>query len=143
MEQNYSSTDHEFLALTESVKKFRPYVFGCHYTVYSNHKALGSMLMSVPANSHHARYLMTLEEYDFDLQYKLGSKNLVADIISHLTPPTCSISVIDSDSWPQDQEQDAILGLDSLKRGCIKTGFSFDSNDILVTIANMSFPKPK
>ena len=141
---NYSTIDHEFLALTESVKKFRPYIFGCHFTVYSDHKALGSMLTSAPANSRHARYLMTLEEYDFDLQYKPGSKNTAADIISRLTP-TCSISVIDSDSWPQDQEQDAILGpiRASLKRGCIKTGFSFDSNDILCYYGKYVVPKTK
>ena len=141
-ELNYSATDREFLALVESIKKFRSYVFGRRFTVFFDHKPLGPMLASAPANSRHARYLMTLEEYDFDLQYKPGNENATADIISRLTP-TCSIFVTDYDSWIKDQAQDAIFGPihARLKRARIQMGYSFDSNDILCYYDKYAFPK--
>ena len=142
-ELNYSVTDREFLALVESIKKFRPYVFGRRFTVFSDHKPLGPMLTLTTANSRHARYLMTLEEYDFDLQYKPGNENTTADIISRLTL-TLSIFATDKDSWIKDQEQDAIFGpiRERLKRPYSDGIFFLTQMTSSATMANTLFPKP-
>lgn len=39
-EKNYSTTEREALALVEGIKKFQPYLFGCKFTVITDHSSL-------------------------------------------------------------------------------------------------------
>ena len=84
-ELNYSATDREFLALIWAIKNFRSYLLGRKFLVLTDHKALLPMLRSKPMNSRHARYQLSLEEYDFELRHIPGSENHVADALSRLT----------------------------------------------------------
>lgn len=83
-QQNYGATDREFLGLIEGVKFFRPFLFGHKFTVVTDHKALTSILDKEPANSRHARYRQLLEEYDFEIVYIQGKKNVIPDALSRL-----------------------------------------------------------
>lgn len=86
-ELNYSTTDREFLALTWAVKNFRPYLLGRKFLILTDHQPLISMVRNKAMNSRHARYQLTLEEYNFDLRHIPGSENYVADALSRLTSP--------------------------------------------------------
>ena len=39
-ERNYSATDRELLAVVLAIKRWRPYVFGNHTTVRTDHQPL-------------------------------------------------------------------------------------------------------
>lgn len=81
-ERNYSTTDREFLALIWGIQKFRQYLYGRSFSCRTDHKPLTSIIKASPMNTRHARYLMTLEEYDFSLEYVPGSANVVPDVLS-------------------------------------------------------------
>lgn len=107
-EVNYSTTDREFLALVETIDHFRHYLLGRPFVVYSDHQALSYMVKGTPTNSRHARYLMRLEEYDFELQFKNGSNNQSADVLSRMVNNTFIVN--DTDNYfRQEQMKDPNL----------------------------------
>ncbi len=81
-ERRYSTTDREFLALNWAVKRFRPYVYGTEFTVFCDHKPLLTLVKSKAHNGRQGRWQMDLEEYRFDLVYRPGRDNVVADALS-------------------------------------------------------------
>lgn len=84
-EQNYSTTDREYLALVWAFKKFREYLVNHDCIVITDHKPLLGLVKGSPRNSRHARYQQILEEFHFDFQYIPGEENIVADTLSRLT----------------------------------------------------------
>ena len=135
-ETNYSTTDREFLALVNTIQHFRSYVLGRKFKVFSDHKPLSFMLSGTPANSRHARYLIILEEYNFDIEYKKGVENVAADTLSRLATSrdaTSAIFVEDSGIWVTKQNGDSYIKSikELLNSGRRKDGFSMDSENIL------------
>ena len=83
-QKNYSATDKEFLALHLATQRFRPYLLGNHFSVFTDHKPLTSLVYGKSYNSRQARWQMELQEYDFDLLYKSGITNVAADALSRI-----------------------------------------------------------
>ncbi|KAE9005301.1 hypothetical protein PF011_g12098 [Phytophthora fragariae] len=81
-EANYSITELECLAVVWSVKLFRPYLYGRAFTIITDHSAL-KWLMTRPnlADRLH-RWSLTLQEYEFEILYRPGATNIVADALS-------------------------------------------------------------
>ncbi|KAE9117305.1 hypothetical protein PF010_g4416 [Phytophthora fragariae] len=80
-EANYSITELECLAVVWSVKLFRPYLNGRVFNIVTDHSALRwLMTRPSPAGRLH-RWSLTLQEYEFDIAYRLGSTNVVADAL--------------------------------------------------------------
>ncbi|KAE8978307.1 hypothetical protein PR002_g24750 [Phytophthora rubi] len=84
-EANYSITELECLAVVWSVKLFRPYLYGRAFTIITDHSAL-KWLMTWPnlAGRLH-RWSLTLQEYEFEILYRPGATNVVADALSRAT----------------------------------------------------------
>ncbi|KAE8984254.1 hypothetical protein PF011_g20849 [Phytophthora fragariae] len=81
-EVNYSITELECLAVVWSVKLFRPCLYGRVFTIVTDHSALRwLMTRPSPAGRLH-RWSLTLQEYEFDIAYRPGSTNVVADALS-------------------------------------------------------------
>ncbi|KAE9044507.1 hypothetical protein PR003_g2808 [Phytophthora rubi] len=81
-EANYSITELECLAVVWSVKLFRPYLYGRSFTIVTDHAALKWLMTRPnPAGRLH-RWSLTLQEYEFEIVYRPGSTNVVADALS-------------------------------------------------------------
>lgn len=65
-EQNYSPTEGECLALLWSIEKFRVYLDGRHFTVYTDHSPLQWLNSKRHENSKLERWSLKLQAYDLD-----------------------------------------------------------------------------
>lgn len=81
-EENYGITELECLAVVWAIKLFRPYLYGRRFTIVTDHAALKWLMTSPNLTGKLHRWALTLQEFDFDVEYRPGSTNVVADALS-------------------------------------------------------------
>jgi hypothetical protein len=81
-ERNYASTEGECLALVWAVQKFRLYLDGKEFIVYTDNSALQWLHTARHQNSKVERWMLKLQEFNFVVRYKKGVENVVADCLS-------------------------------------------------------------
>lgn len=81
-ETNYSITELECLAVVWSVKLFRPYLYGRTFNIVTDHAALKWLMTRPNLAGRLHRWSLTLQEYDFGIEYRPGATNVVADALS-------------------------------------------------------------
>jgi hypothetical protein len=87
-ERRYCVTRKELLAVYNFIKYFRHYLFGRHFIVRTDHKALLWMLnWRKPNTSQYCLWKAELELYDLEIQHRPGKEHLNADALSRL--PDC------------------------------------------------------
>ena len=82
-EQRYCQTEKEALAIVWGIEYFHLYLYGAPFTLYTDHKAL-ELIFANPLSKPPARierWLLRLQEYDFNVLYTAGNKN-PADFLS-------------------------------------------------------------
>ena len=81
-QKNYSTTEKELLAVVMAVEHFHTYVYGKKFLIYTDH--LPNTLLWNKAKPHPRveRWMMRLSLYDFEIRYKPGSHNVLADFLS-------------------------------------------------------------
>jgi hypothetical protein len=84
--KNYSTTEKELLAVYEALMHFRSYVSGRHVKIKTDHKPLIGILSTKksPFGPRWSRRLFQLSEFDFEVEYIEGKKNIVPDILSRM-----------------------------------------------------------
>lgn len=86
-ERNYSTTDKEFLAIVWAVTYFRPYLWGKRFKIITDHlpiKYLNKKYSGKEFSQRNQRWLLKLQEYQFDIEYLKGKENKVADFLSRI-----------------------------------------------------------
>lgn len=81
-EVNYSATDLECLAVLFSIQKFRPYLYGRHFKIITDHSALCNLINFKDPHGRAARWSMALQPYDFEVVHRAGKKHADADAFS-------------------------------------------------------------
>ena len=81
-EQRYSTHEREALAMVTSILHFRNILLGMQFTVFTDHKALLQWMKKPPVNERHARWLIRLQDMNFDIVYLKGQENVLADFMS-------------------------------------------------------------
>ncbi|CAM5178835.1 unnamed protein product [Eretmochelys imbricata] len=89
-EQHYTAIERECLAMVWALKKLEPYLFGQHFTVYTNHPPLTWLHQMKGANAKLLRWSLLLQDYDMDVVHVKGSANLIADALSRRGGPRTS-----------------------------------------------------
>jgi hypothetical protein len=81
-ETRYAPTEGEMLALTWGIEKFKYYLVGRKFVVHTDHHALQWLNTARYSNSKVERWALKLQEMQFEVQYKRGIDNAVADHLS-------------------------------------------------------------
>lgn len=84
-ERNKPPIEKELLAVHFAITQFKPYIYGRHFVVKSDHKPLIYLYNLKNPSSRLSRIRLDLEEYDFEIQYIRGKDNVLADALSRIT----------------------------------------------------------
>lgn len=80
-ESRYATNEKEALAIIWAVNKFKPYLYGTKFTLITDHKPL-TFIKSSDKNAKILRWRLDLENYDYEVKYREGKTNVVADALS-------------------------------------------------------------
>jgi transposase InsO family protein len=81
-ECNYSTTEKECVAILFGTKTFRPYLYGRHFKIITDHRPLKWLFNHKDPGSKLVRWRLKLEEFDYEVEYKKGKINSNADALS-------------------------------------------------------------
>ncbi|GMF61209.1 unnamed protein product [Phytophthora fragariaefolia] len=82
-QRNYPVHDKQLLAMKYALAKFRVYLLGSRpFVVYTDHASLRTAIKSPHISQRMARWLSFFAEYNFQVEYKPGRLNVVADALS-------------------------------------------------------------
>ncbi|GJU86883.1 reverse transcriptase domain-containing protein [Tanacetum coccineum] len=86
-ESRYTTTEKEMLAVVYAFEKFRSYLVMNKCTVYTDHSALKYLFAKKDSKARLLRWVLLLQEFDFDVVDTKGAENLAADHLSRLESP--------------------------------------------------------
>ncbi|XP_027171642.1 uncharacterized protein LOC113771232 [Coffea eugenioides] len=75
-EQNYPTHDLELAAVIFALKKWRHYLYGVTFEVYTDHKSLTYLFSQKELNLRQRRWVEFLEDYDCSINYHPGKANV-------------------------------------------------------------------
>ena len=83
-EQKYGTTEKECLAIVDSVKHFRQYLNGRHFTLVVDHQPLEYLKSAKDTNRRLNRWSLELASYDYTVTYRRGKSHGNADALSRI-----------------------------------------------------------
>lgn len=83
-QRNYSITELECYAAVLSVKKFRAYIEGHPFTIITDHASLKWLMGCTDLSGRLARWSLKLQGFDFKIEHRKGSQNIVPDTLSRM-----------------------------------------------------------
>ena len=107
--------EKEMLAILHALKKWRPYLMGRHFKVKTDHDSLKYFLEQRLSSEEQQKWVTKMLGYDFEIIYKKGKQNVVADALSRKDEDVESllyaISILQPewvtearDEWKNDEE---------------------------------------
>ena len=135
-EQKYSTFDRELLAIFLSIKHFKHFLDGSHFTVMTDHKPLLRARHMKDPSPRQWRIIEYLDQFDFTIEFIKGEDNVVADLLSRpcsnqdLQVSTVEINFVEftKESLKEEQRKDQTLS--TLKNASLQLCSTTD--DILI-----------
>lgn len=130
-EKSYTTTEKECLAIVWGIEKMRPYLEGYKFTVITDHQSLRWLQSLKNPTGRLARWALLLQQYDFDVKYRRGVLNRIADALSRdpipatEETPSDTLMTIDTDtpdSWYQRKLAEVEQRPDDFPDFCIRDG---------------------
>lgn len=83
-ERNYEIYDKEMLAIMAAIEEWRPYLLGASqpFEIWTDHRNLQYFRKPQKLNYRQARWVVTLQDYDFQLSHRPGALMTKADLLS-------------------------------------------------------------
>ena len=116
-EKKYTTTEREALAVVYARKKFRHYLLGYRVIFHTDHDSLKYLVNKPDLSGRIARWILLLQEFNYEVQVKSGKSNSNADYLSRQRGPEAltEISAEFPDEFPEtelDAEREAIPDFD-------------------------------
>ena len=137
-QRNYPVHDKEMCAIMHALEKWRPFLLGKHFKIYTDHRSLVFFKTQSNLNQRQLRWQEKAADYDCEILYKPGKENVVADALSRihinvLCPiPQSSKQKELKQAYKNDPLRDimkTIQGGGESKRFCIQNGLLYYRND--------------
>jgi hypothetical protein len=107
--------EKEMMAILRALKKWCPYLIGRHFKVKTDHDSLKYFLEQRLSSVLQQKWVTKILGYDFEIVYKKGKKNVLADALSRKDEDVeaflCAISIIQPDwiieardEWKNDEK---------------------------------------
>lgn len=87
-ERRYATHEKELLSIVFALQKWRVHLLGHHFTILTDHKILAYVNSCRLLSARITRWVLALQEFDFEIQYISGKDNLVQGYIISLPFPT-------------------------------------------------------
>ena len=81
-EKNYDGNELECLGLVWALDKLRSSLYGRHFKVLTDSRALRWLFEKKDVRGRLSRWILALQEYDFEIEHIKGKTNVVADALS-------------------------------------------------------------
>ena len=81
-ERNYPIHEQELLAVICALKEWRHYLHGAKFQVVTDHKSLQWLQTQPNLSARQTRWVELLQQFEFEIVYKEGKTNIVADALS-------------------------------------------------------------
>src|SRR3954465_8518309 len=105
-EKNYAVHEKELLAIVHALKIWHYYLEGQEFNVIMDHQSLQYLQTQDKLNRRQARWVELLQAYHFNILYKPGKTNVVADALSR-RPDLMNIQLFPDPKW-----------METIKEGC-------------------------
>src|SRR5579859_4893743 len=83
-QKNYSVHDKEMCAIMHALDRWRPFLLGRHFKIYTDHRSLVYFKTQSNLNQRQIRWMERAADYDCEILYKPGKENVVADALSRI-----------------------------------------------------------
>nr|GEU33969.1 Ty3/gypsy retrotransposon protein [Tanacetum cinerariifolium] len=97
--QGQSTYTKKFYAITGAVKKWRQYLLGCQFCIYTDHHSLKHILTQTIQTPEQQKWVTKLLGYDFEVLYKPGRENTVSDVLSRVDIPSMLVISYPTATW--------------------------------------------
>ena len=101
-QRNYTTTEKELSVVVFALDKFHAYLVGSFIVVFTDHSALKYLLTKQDAKSRLIRWILLLQEFNFQIKDKKGVENVVGDHLSRLAITHNSHSLPINDDFPKE-----------------------------------------
>lgn len=81
-QQRYPTHERELFAIIHALRKWRVYLLGTHFEIYTDHDTLLNLKTQPELSHRQARWVEFLSQYDYEMFYIKGEDNTVADALS-------------------------------------------------------------
>lgn len=81
-QRNYCTTRRELLSIVHFCRVFRPYLLGKRFLLRTDHASLTWLLNLKDTEGQLARWLLCLQEFDFEIRHRSGTSHTNADALS-------------------------------------------------------------
>ena len=98
-QRNYTVTEQECLAVLFGIDKFRQFVEGTKFRVVTDHHSLLWLKDQKNPRGRLCRWSIELSHYDFEVEHRKGSLNVVADALSRIQTNVVEFSAPLKDKW--------------------------------------------
>lgn len=94
-ERKYPISEREGLAIIEGIKTFHVYLAGRPFKIFTDHAALKWLQNVKQSTGRLARWAVLLQGYSYEILFKAGKKNEVADALSRRPYPDTAVPMED------------------------------------------------
>ena len=77
-----SNYEKEMMAILHAVDTWQPYLLGWHFQIRTNHQSLKYFLEQRLCSPQQNKWLAKMLGYDYEIIYKKGRENVIADALS-------------------------------------------------------------